>query len=78
MLAPCKESYDKLRQHMKKQRHHFDDKGHIVKAMLFPGVTREWNHKDNGAPKKWMFSNCGAGEGPRESLGLQGDQASQS
>ena len=25
--APGKESYDKLRQHIKKQRHHFADKG---------------------------------------------------
>ena len=27
MLAPWKESYDKPRQHIKKQRHHFADKG---------------------------------------------------
>ena len=26
-LAPWKENYDKLRQHMKKQRQHFADKG---------------------------------------------------
>ena len=26
-LAPWKESYDQPRQHMKKQRHHFADKG---------------------------------------------------
>ena len=26
-LAPWKESYDKPRQHIKKQRHHFSDKG---------------------------------------------------
>ena len=26
MLAPWKESYDKPRQHIKKQRHHFADK----------------------------------------------------
>ena len=38
MLAPWKESYDKPRQHIKKQRHHFADKGHIVKAMVFPAV----------------------------------------
>ena len=36
MLAPWKESYDKLRQHMKKQRHHFAD---IVKAMVFLVIT---------------------------------------
>ena len=27
MLAPWKENYDKARQHIKKQRHHFADKG---------------------------------------------------
>ena len=27
ILAPCKKSYDKPRQHVKKQRYHFDDKG---------------------------------------------------
>ena len=26
-LAPRKKSYDKLREHIKKQRHHFADKG---------------------------------------------------
>ena len=39
MLAPWKESYDKSRQHIKKQRHHSADKAHIVKAMVFPVVT---------------------------------------
>ena len=27
MIAPWKENYDKLRQHIKKQTHHFADKG---------------------------------------------------
>ena len=35
MLAPWKKSYDKPRQHIKKQRHPFADKGHLVKAMVF-------------------------------------------
>ena len=30
------ESYDKAKQHIKKQRHHFANKGHLVKAMVFP------------------------------------------
>ena len=38
MLAPCKKSYDKHRQHIKKQRHYFADKVHLIKAMVFPGV----------------------------------------
>ena len=37
-LVPWKESYDKPRQCIKKQRHHFADKVHIVKAMVFPVV----------------------------------------
>ena len=39
MLASWKKSYDKPRQHIKKQRHHFANKVHIVKAMVFPLVT---------------------------------------
>ena len=35
MLALWKKSYDKARQNIKKQRHHFADKGHLFKAMVF-------------------------------------------
>ena len=38
MLAPWKKSYDQPRQHVKKQRHHFATKVHVVKAMVFPVV----------------------------------------
>ena len=45
MLAPWKKSYDQPRQHIKKQRHYFADKGpssqgygFSVKAMVFPVV----------------------------------------
>ena len=38
MLAPWKKSYDQPRQHIKKQRHYFAKKIHLVKAMVFPGV----------------------------------------
>ena len=38
MLAPLKKSYDQPRQHIKKQRHCFADKIHLVKAMVFPVV----------------------------------------
>ena len=41
MLAPWKKNYDKLREHIKKQRHHFADKVHLVKAMVFPVVIYE-------------------------------------
>ena len=33
-----KESYDQPRQHIKKQRHYFANKVHLVKAMIFPVV----------------------------------------
>ena len=40
MLAPWKESYDQSRQHIKKQRHYFANKGPSMdlKAMVFPVV----------------------------------------
>ena len=34
-LAPWKESYDQPRQHIKKQRHDFASKVHLVKVMVF-------------------------------------------
>ena len=39
MLTPWKESYDQPRQHIKKQRHYFATKVHLVKAMVFPVVV---------------------------------------
>ena len=38
MLAPGKRSYKKPRQNIKKQRHHFTDKVHVIKPMVFPVV----------------------------------------
>ena len=39
MLAPWKKTYDQPRQHIKKQKHYFTDKGpYIIKAMVFPVV----------------------------------------
>ena len=38
VLTPWKESYDQPRQHIKKQRHYFANKGRLVKAMVFPVV----------------------------------------
>ena len=37
-LAPWKKSYDKPRQCIQKQRHHFANKVRIIKAMVFPVV----------------------------------------
>ena len=37
-LAPWKKSYEQPRQHIKKQRHCFANKVHLVKAMVFPVI----------------------------------------
>ena len=37
-LAPWEKSYHQPRQQIKKQRHYFANKGHLVKAMIFPVV----------------------------------------
>ena len=41
MLAPWKKSYDQPRDHIKKQRHYFPTKVHLVKAIVFPVVMCE-------------------------------------
>ena len=58
MLAPWKKSYDKPRQHIKKQRHHFADKGQYSQSYGFSS-SRVWmwelSHKEDWAPKNWCF-----------------------
>ena len=39
MLAPWKKSYDKYRQHIKKQRHYFANKGLSSQTYGFPSQT---------------------------------------
>ena len=39
MLALWKKSYDQPRQHIKKQRHYFATKVHLIKAIVFPVVV---------------------------------------
>ena len=79
MPTPWKKSYDKPREHIKKQRHHFANKGMYSQSydfssshvqMLGAGPLRRLSAKE------LMLSNCGAGEDSRESLGQQGDQTS--
>ena len=53
---------------------------HLVKGMLFPVVMYgcdSWTI-NKLSTKELMLLNCGIGEDSRESLGLQGDQTSQS
>ena len=55
-------------------------KVHIVKAMVFSSShvwMWELDHKESWA-KELMLLNCGVGEDSWESLGLEGDQTSQS
>ena len=42
MLAPWNKSYDQPRQYIKKQRHHFTDKGPSSQSYGFPVVTYEY------------------------------------
>ena len=38
LSTPWKESYDQPRKHIKRQRHYFANKVHLVKVMIFPVV----------------------------------------
>ena len=79
--VPLKESYDKPRQHIKKQRHHF---GNNVLSSQSYGFSSshvwmwELDHQEGWAPKNWCFWNVVLEKDSWESLGLQGDQTSQS
>ena len=55
-LAPWKKSYDRPRQHIKKQRHHFPDKGpHSQNSGVSSSHVRMWelDHKEDWALKNW-------------------------
>ena len=57
-LAPWKESCDKPRQHIKKQRHHFADKGPYSQSCGSSSSHVQMlavNHKEDWAPKNWCF-----------------------
>ena len=57
-LAPWKKSYDKLRQHIKKQRHYFVDKGPSSQGYGFSSShvwMWELDYKESWVPKNWCF-----------------------
>ena len=57
-LGPWKKSYDKPRQHIKKQRQHFADKGPFSQSYGFPsGHVWMWelDRKEGWMPKTWCF-----------------------
>ena len=63
MLTPWKESYDQLRQHIKKQRHYFVNKGPFSQAMVFPVVmygceswtVKKAEHRRTDAFELWCW-----------------------
>ena len=68
------------RQHIKKQRHHFAHKGPYCQSYGFSSShVQMWelDHKEGWAPKNWCFPTAVL-EKILGSLGLQGDQTSQS
>ena len=58
MLVPWKESYDKPRQHIEKQRHYFANKGPFSEGYGFSsGHVWIWelDYKESWVPKNWCF-----------------------
>ena len=58
MLAPWKKSCDKPRQHIKKQRHYFANKGPSSQSYGFPSShvwMWELDYKEGWVPKNWCF-----------------------
>ena len=57
-LALWKKSYDKPRQHIKKQKHHFANNCSYRQSYGF-SISRVWmwelDHKEGWAPKNWCF-----------------------
>ena len=58
MLTPWKKSYDKPRQHIKKQRHYLADKNPFSQSYHF-SISHVWmwelDYKESLAPKNWCF-----------------------
>ena len=81
-LAPWKKSYYQPRQHIKKQRHYFADKGPSSQSYGFSsGHVWMWEldcEESWVSTKELMLLNCGIGEDSWESLGLQRDPTSPS
>ena len=64
MLAPWRKSYDKSREHIKKQRYYFADKGPSSQSYGFPVVKygcESWTIRRLNT-EELMLLNCGVGE----------------
>ena len=55
VLAPWKKSYDQPRQHIKKQRHYFANKGQNYGFSSSHMWMWELDHKESWVPKNWCF-----------------------
>ena len=58
MLAPWKKSYDQARQHIKKQRHYFANRGLSSQSFGFSSShvwVWELDHKEGWVPNSWCF-----------------------
>ena len=58
MLAPWRKSYDLSRQHIKKQRHYFSNKGPSSQSYVFSSShvwMWELDCEEGWAPKNWCF-----------------------
>ena len=58
MLAPWKKCYDQPRQHIKKQRHYFSNKGLPSQGYGFSSGhvwMWDWDYKESWGPKNWCF-----------------------
>ena len=58
MLTPWKESYEQPRQHIKRQRHYFANKGPTSQGYGFSSShvwMWELDYKESWAPKNWCF-----------------------
>ena len=67
MLAPWKKSYDKPRQYIKKQRHHFADRGPYRQSYgFFSSHVQMWalDHREGWASKNWYLWNVKTLESP--------------
>ena len=64
-FAPWKKNYDQLRQHIKKQRHYFANKGLSSQGYGFPVVMyrcESWIIKKAERPRIDAFELCDVGE----------------
>ena len=81
MLTPWKESYDQSRQHIKKQRHYFANKGPYSPNYGFSSShVQMWElaYKEGWASKNWCFRTVVLEKTLASPLDSKGDQTSQS